>query len=952
MDDKYKTKAQLIAELQELRGKAAKAQEAAAESQNGHASVRRLAGAVNKTINTTERKRSEEALHKTQERLQHVLSYGPATIYLLRIEGRRFIPEWVSESVTRMTGYEQSEALSGMWWADHLHPGDRDRTVARLPVVFTDDRLVLEYRFEHKDGGYLWVHDEMRLLRDGSGIPIEVIGSWVDVTERREAEVALRESEERFRTLVGSIDDIVFTLDREQRYCGLYGGLTEKWGLEREALIGKTPAEVLGAEGAFIHEQANDRALSGEPVVYEWCLKNERGTTYFQNSLSAIRDQSGAIMGVAGVGRDITERKHSEQALLKSQTHLQGILDNCPAIIFLKDLDGRYVQVNRQFERTFNLPSEQALGRTDAELFPPELAGAFGRTDRSVLEAGRPLEFEERGVYADSLRTYILQKFPLTDAAGSVYAIGGVATDITERKTAEDELRRQKEILQKIFDHVPVMIRFLDEDGCIRLVNREWERTLGWSQEEIERAGPDVFAELYPDPEYRQNVLKLIGEATGEFTDLKTRSRDGRVIDTSFANVRLEDGTNVGIGRDITEPKRAADLLRRQTAQLAALHEIGLEISAESELSRILEIVTQRAAELLDASHSNTFIRERDETALRLVASLDSRFIGLRLEGADGLAGRALITGESQGVDDYSKWPGRVDVFGAGEFGPSIAAPLKWQQTVIGAIGIARRQGEKPFTEEDTRLLEQLAAEAAIAIQQATLFDEVHESQRSLQILSHRLIDAQEGERKRLARELHDQIGQALTAVQISLQALQPLADNVAASKRIEDSLAVIDDALEVVHDLSLDLRPSMLDDLGLVAALRWYVDRVTERAGLASCFNAEMVGARLAPEVETACFRIAQEALTNVLRHAEATTVSVQVKHCESGLHLVVKDDGLGFDVRAPMSGTGVNASLGLQGMHERAAALGGVVEIKSKPGDGAEVHVSFPQARIYFAS
>ena len=1149
----------------------------------------------------TDRKRSEEALHEIQERLQHVLSCSPATIYLLRIQGRRFTTEWVSESVTRLTGYEQNETLSERWWADHLHPDDRERALAALPLVFTSNRLVQEYRFEHKDGGYLWVHDELRLLRDGSGNPIEVIGSWIDVTERREAEAALRESEERFRTLVGSIDDIVFTLDSDQRYCGLYGGLIDRFGLERDVFLGKTPRQILGAKAARVHEEANQKALSGEQVVYEWSLTNDHGASYFQNSLSPIRNHNGEVTGLVGVGRDITDRKHAEealraseeryrdlvenardiiythdlkgnytsvnkaveritgytreealklnftqsiapeyletarrmiasklagqketvydleiiakngrrvtvevntrlvlqddvpigiqgiardvterkraeealrqseerfrryfelgligltitspdkgfievndkiceilgyersellqlnwaelthpddlaanianfdralagesdgysmdkrfirkdgvvihatvsvscvrradrsvdyfiallqditerkraeQALRESQSHLQAILDNCPAMIFEKSLDGRYLQVNRQFERTFNLPPEQVLDRTDYELFPPELAAAFRATDCAVLEAGRSLEFEEPAVYADGPHTYIVHKFPLQDSAGNIYAVGGVSTDITARKRAEDDLRKQKEILQKIFDHAPVMIGFFGADGRPKLLNREWERWRGWTLQEIQKQNLDLLAQGYPDPEYRQKVLNFFAKSNGEWADLRTNVRDGRVAEASWAVVHLSDGNSIGIGQDITERKRADQLLRRQAAQLAALHEIELEISAESDLSRILEVVTGRAAELLDASHCSTFIRKRDEAALTLVASLESRFIGLRLERGEGLADRALHTGESQSVDDYSAWQGRAHVFDDEGFGPALAAPLKWQQTVIGAISLSRQRGKDAFTAEDSNLLKQLAAEAAIAIHQATLFDEVQESHRRLQILSRRLIDAQEAERKRLSRELHDQIGQALTAVQISLQVLESSSDGKSASP-LNDCLTIIDDALQQVHDLSLDLRPSLLDDLGLVAALRWYLDRVASRAGLVRRFEAEVLETRLAPQVETACFRIAQEALTNVLRHAHAATVWVQVTQRDSGLQLVVQDDGVGFDVRAAMSQTGLNASLGLQGMQERAAALGGVVDVKSQRGKGVEVLASIPLAPAPF--
>jgi signal transduction histidine kinase len=210
-------------------------------------------------------------------------------------------------------------------------------------------------------------------------------------------------------------------------------------------------------------------------------------------------------------------------------------------------------------------------------------------------------------------------------------------------------------------------------------------------------------------------------------------------------------------------------------------------------------------------------------------------------------------------------------------------------------------------------------------------------------VLSHRLIDAQEAERKRLARELHDQIGQALTAIQISLQAAKSTPDGGTASI-VEDCLAIIDESLELVHDLSFDLRPSLLDDLGLGAALRWYVERATARADLFTCLNVDALGGRFSSEVETACFRIAQESLTNVVRHASARTVSVTLAQKEDCLKLIVQDDGVGFDVHEAMDRKGPNTSLGLQGIRERASAVGGIVGIKSSPGSGTEIEASFP--------
>jgi PAS domain S-box-containing protein len=900
-----------------------------------------VSGAFEIARDITDRKRAEEELVKTQERLQHVLSFSPAIIYLLQIKDGKFTTEWVSESLTRLTGHERGEALAEGWCVDHIHPQDRARVLAELPRLLTGDRLDLEFRFQHKDGGYLWLHNESRLLRDQSGKPVEVVGSWVDVTERREAEVALRDSEERFRTLVSSMDDMVFTVDLHQRHTGAFGRWIERFGLERRDLIGRTASEIFGVDAALIHEQSYARALAGEQVIYEWSMAADGEEHHFQTSLSPIRDQSGKVTGLVGVGRDITERKHAGEALLESEERYRELVENARDIIYTHDLMGNYTTVNKAAEQITGYSREEALKMNLAQTVAPEYLDISRQMIARKLAGEKETVYDLEIIAKDGHRVKVEVNTRLVFQDDVPVAIQGIARDVTERKLAEDDLRKQKEILQKVFDHIPIMIALFDENGRIKLVNREWERTLGWSLGEIETKTQDIMAELYPDPKYRKEVLDFIAESSAEWADFKTRVRDGQVIDTSWANVYLSDGTNMGIGRDISERKRAHDLLQRQTAQLAALHEIGLEISAESELSRVLDVATRRAAELLSADYCSVYIRDREQAELNLVASLDDDLIGLRVKEGEGLAGRVVVSGDSQAIDDYSRWHGRASIFDDKSFGPSLGAPLKWQHTVIGAISLSRKKGSERFTNADLEFLEQIAAEVAIAIHQTTLFEEVQEGQRRLQVLSHRLIDAQEAERKRLARELHDQIGQALTAVQISLQTLQSSTRDSSA-KLLEDSLAIIDEALEQVHDLSLDLRPSLLDDLGLVAALRWYVGRVASRAGLVHGFKSDDLDTRLAPEVETACFRIAQEALTNVLRHASATNVSVEITSGNSDLRLLVRDNGVGFDVRSALSRTGLSASLGLQGMQERAAAIGGSVDIESKLRRGTRVQAT----------
>ncbi len=220
--------------------------------------------------------------------------------------------------------------------------------------------------------------------------------------------------------------------------------------------------------------------------------------------------------------------------------------------------------------------------------------------------------------------------------------------------------------------------------------------------------------------------------------------------------------------------------------------------------------------------------------------------------------------------------------------------------------------------------------------------DVVRRSQDRLRILSRALLEGQEAERSQLARELHDEVGQALTAATLNLDALR--AGENATDEKVDEALDVVKRALNQVRDLSLDLHPSILDDLGLAAALRWYLGRQAERSGIEVSVDASRLDRRLPKPVETACFRICQEAVTNVIKHAHASRVAVSIGVEDGKVRMTVADDGRGFDVEEAHERTRRQPSLGLIGMEERATLLGGSLEVASRPGEGAEIRVSLP--------
>ncbi len=218
------------------------------------------------------------------------------------------------------------------------------------------------------------------------------------------------------------------------------------------------------------------------------------------------------------------------------------------------------------------------------------------------------------------------------------------------------------------------------------------------------------------------------------------------------------------------------------------------------------------------------------------------------------------------------------------------------------------------------------------------------QASQKLQVIYHRLVEVQETERRQIARELHDEIGQSLTAAEMNLQAALRTPGAAALERRLEDSIKAVERVLEQVQDLSLNLRPSMLDDLGLEPALRWYTQRQAELTGMRAEFRMTQIESRLDPVIETECFRVAQEALTNVVRHAQATAVEVELTRRNGHLHLSVRDDGVGFDAEEFRHRAVHGASLGLLSMEERATLTGGGLEFISAPGKGTEVHAWFP--------
>jgi len=262
----------------------------------------------------------------------------------------------------------------------------------------------------------------------------------------------------------------------------------------------------------------------------------------------------------------------------------------------------------------------------------------------------------------------------------------------------------------------------------------------------------------------------------------------------------------------------------------------------------------------------------------------------------------------------------------------------------MGLIGDAS-SGVKGFTPDTSEMLISIGQQIGVAVENATLYEELRQKEAIRRQLLERVIAAQEDERKRIARELHDETSQALTSLIVKLQVLEQAGSTAEVQSNLKDLRAETAKTLEKVHGLALELRPSALDDLGLVAALRRYCRDYEGKFRLPVDFQVVGLGSRRLPsQVETALYRIVQEALINVARHAQAQHASVLLEKRKSSVVVIVEDDGKGLDVGQVMGSSVRSKNLGLYGMQERASLLGGTVTIESSAGTGTAVFVEIP--------
>ena len=385
------------------------------------------------------------------------------------------------------------------------------------------------------------------------------------------------------------------------------------------------------------------------------------------------------------------------------------------------------------------------------------------------------------------------------------------------------------------------------------------------------------------------------------------------------------------------ENTRLYETSTRWLHHLESLNEIGDALTGELALEPLLALVARRLRSLINARLVLIALLEPGREGLRIAAADGEGsdaygLVGMELELGASKTGRVLQRGRSERVDSVLDDP-EIDQQVARRMGvrSALYVPLVAQARPIGVVVVHDSLGAtSSFADEDVRLTESLAARAATAVEL---------SERVSRDAVRRVVEAQELERARLARELHDETGQALTSILLGLKSLEDRVDSDDGRTAVTELRDLVVSTMQDVRRLAVELRPAALDDFGLVPAIERFRDSVEEQGGLTVDVQSPLGDERLPSQAETALYRIAQEALNNVVKHAAATRVTVRLSRSDKTVVLAVQDDGKGFEPGSVRDG-----GLGLVGMRERVALLGGRLTVESSEGGGTLLKAEVP--------
>ena len=782
--------------------------------------------------------------------------------------------------------------------AQRLRPGERLSREEALVAASGGVRHVLTKKYP--------VFDAHRKLIGTGAIS-------TDITERKRAEEGLRASEGKLRSIFRSMADVVLVLDREGRYLEIAPTSTDLLYRPPQELIGRTVGDVFPAALADLCLTTIREALrSGKSVPIDYQMEIAGRPLWFAGAVTPYTADS-----VVWVARDITDRKMAEESRWRSEERFNQLAEQSRTVAWEVDAEGLYTYVSHVAEAVLGYRADELVGRMHFyDLHPEEGREAFKvQTFEAFRRREAFVDFRNQALTKDGRLVWLSTNgMPLTDASGAWRGYRGSDTDITDRLRAEASRRESEEKYRLLVEQATDIVYSMTAKGVITYVSPSWTRLLGQPVDSVLNRPFQAFVHPEDVPACMEALRQTLETGRSRSNvEYRVRHLDGtyRWHITNATPIPGADGavaSFVAIARDITERKRMEDELRDWQERFDRLARQSRTYAWE-----------------VDAEGVFTHVSPSVETVL---GYRPEELVGRPFYDLIPEAERAAFTKKTyelgMGHEQFKDFLNPV-------------ATKEGQVLWLTSNGITKRNAAGDmvgYQGIDTDVTERRQAE-----------EEVRRMSVRLRDLTRHVQEVREEESRRIAVWLHDEVGQMLTRARMDAMLLEVGVGNAGGepAAALASLKRTLDDAVVSIRNISSDLRPPILDDFGLVAVLEWVVHENEKRLKIPFRLEIDGVPDSLDPDLSVAFYRIVRECLANIARHARASAVEVRLVGDGSGLTLEVRDDGCGMDpalAEAP-------SSFGIGQMRERAAALGGRMQIESQPGNGTAVRVSAPLRR-----
>jgi PAS domain S-box-containing protein len=873
-------------------------------------------------IDVTTRAQTEQALRDSEARYRLLMEVSPDPIVLTDLSGTIIT---LNLSASRLFGFDRPEDLIGKNTLDFVPAEDKPRVFEALEQTLKlGSATNVDIPLLREDGSLLTTEAAASVLYDDLHRPKYLISIGRDVSERRRAEQALRASEEKYRTLAQeSVQGLIVSAGNPPRIVFANPAAARILGYAVEELLSLPPKglwRLIPPENRRAVVEGFRLRVGGEgvPSEYETPITRRDGTpAWIWLRIANTHFEDLPAFQVSFV--DVTSRKKAEQALLESEEKYRNLVEQSrEGVAILQGMPPELVFANQAVATMFGYGLEEFLS-----LPIQDLVGTIHPDDRSDFmqvyaqhfagEPFAPIQFRVRR--KDGTWIWLERRGGVVQYEGQP-AVQATILDITERKRAEEQRRESEERYRSLSEAAHDMIFIIDRDDRVVYVNRFGAAALGLEPQEVMgRPRSDFFP---PEIAARQglDIGTVLATGSAVYSENLTPLKEGQVaLDTWLVPLRNESGDIIsvmGISRDITQRKQMEEALRASE---------------------------QRYRDTLDALNDMVHVVDPDLRILLANTALVATITELRLK-CKGIIGRTPF-------EVFPFLPPKVAEEYAQVFRDGRTLTTE-ETSLIGGREVISRTTKVPIFEGDR--VQRVMTIIRDVTRRRLTEEQLTRSRNELRALAGRLQEVREEERTTLSRELHDELGQALTGLRLDLASLHERIDRVhppeeraRLSERLQTMLDLVDKTIPVIRRIVTQLRPGLLDDLGLIPAIEWQLGDFKRRTSIDYGLTCASEAVDLTAEGSTAVFRILQEALTNVARHASATRVMVTMREEGGVLVMEVRDNGRGIspdELNSP-------DSVGLIGMRERAIVLGGEVRIAGTPGRGTLVRVEIPLRR-----